>query len=185
MKIEKLIYSVTIGNNVVYEVLEPLKSSFSNFDMELELPYLTIIPKIEYESIEAARKEIDIQVYSYETYWRLSQDTEVKFSFDYAETKDEGKTVLEKVITKNLPLEKAIKSIKNKYPLPPNNFCLSPDVDSLLYRFNNYLNGKENILGMAYFCLTLIESKSGIKNNKRKTISNKLKIDDQVLGMPR
>ncbi len=48
------------------------------------------------------------------------------------------------------------------YPTPPPPaFRLSPDAESILARYQGYRDGREPILSMAYFCLTLLETKGG------------------------
>ena len=43
------------------------------------------------------------------------------------------------------------------YPLPPTNFVVSPDVETLWQRYEGYLDGQEPVATMAYFCLTVAE----------------------------
>ena len=50
---------------------------------------------------------------------------------------------------------------RTAYPEPPLDFKYSPNLDSLCYRYENYLKHKETITGMGYFCLSLLEWESG------------------------
>jgi hypothetical protein len=47
------------------------------------------------------------------------------------------------------------------YPEPPGTFRLNPDAESILLRYQGYLGGREPLLSMAYFCLTVIEANAG------------------------
>jgi hypothetical protein len=49
---------------------------------------------------------------------------------------------------------------RREYPQPPKEFVRSPDVESLLDRYSRYRAGGEPLPAMAYFCLTLLESKA-------------------------
>jgi hypothetical protein len=57
---------------------------------------------------------------------------------------------------------------RDQYPDPPSSFRLNPDVQSLLDRYYRYLDGGEPLLGMAYFCLTLVEVKTGGKTRRER-----------------
>jgi len=56
-------------------------------------------------------------------------------------------------------------------PSPPGAFKWTPDVETLWNRYQQYVNGHERLLTMAYFCLTTVERYAGLaagaKNNLR------------------
>jgi hypothetical protein len=56
---------------------------------------------------------------------------------------------------------------RGKYPDAPVGFHLTPDVESILLRFRGYKEGREPLLSMAYFCLTVVESVAGGRNRRR------------------
>lgn len=64
------------------------------------------------------------------------------------------------------------------YPVPPSNFEVNKVVNVLWERFEKYLEGKEPLLSMAYFCLTYMESIAGT----RKRIGAKYSIPLNVLN---
>jgi hypothetical protein len=45
------------------------------------------------------------------------------------------------------------------YPDPPTDFTVTPDVESLWYRYSMYVEGHDTLLAMAYFCLTLLSGR--------------------------
>lgn len=47
------------------------------------------------------------------------------------------------------------------YPEPPGAFRLNPDAESIWLRYQGYLGGREPLLSMAYFCLTVLEANAG------------------------
>lgn len=63
------------------------------------------------------------------------------------------------------------------YPSPPKLFRLSPDADTLWHRYRMYLEGRETLLSMAYFCLSLLEW----RENNREQASKKYGIQKKVL----
>ena len=50
---------------------------------------------------------------------------------------------------------------RSHYPEPPGTFRLNPDAESILLRYQGYLGGREPLLSMAYFCLTVLEANAG------------------------
>ena len=59
---------------------------------------------------------------------------------------------------------------RGKYPDPPVGFHLSPDAESILLRFRGYKGGREPLLSMAYFCLTVVESAAGGRNRRSNSV---------------
>ena len=58
--------------------------------------------------------------------------------------------------------------IRRRYPDPPVGFHLTPDAESILLRFRGYQDGREPLLSMAYFCLTVVLSAAGGLSNAAK-----------------
>jgi hypothetical protein len=68
---------------------------------------------------------------------------------------------------------------RKSYPPIPQNLLYTPDVESLANRYEGFLNGREPLLSMAYFCLSLLQFTSG----GRIMAANKYNIDKDVLDM--
>lgn len=64
------------------------------------------------------------------------------------------------------------------YPPPPQHFQYTDDVAVLWNRFEAYREGKEPILGMAYFCLSWLERMAG----DRGSVGKILNVDRAVLN---
>ena len=67
------------------------------------------------------------------------------------------------------------------YPEPPSDIALSPDIETMHQRFMGYRNGREPLAGMARFCLTVIESATGERRNKRVAAARIYGIDKRIL----
>ena len=63
------------------------------------------------------------------------------------------------------------------YPEPPGTFRLNPDAESILLRYQGYLGGREPLLSMAYFCLTVLEANAG----NRESAAMMYRVDKAVL----
>lgn len=57
---------------------------------------------------------------------------------------------------------------RSVYPSPPSNFTINPDVETLWFRYNLYLQDKDSLLSMAYFCLSFLE---GLARGRHKITS--------------
>ena len=64
-----------------------------------------------------------------------------------------------------------------KYPSPPLDLAISPDVQTMHDRYMNYLQGREPLSSMAFFCLTVLENSAG----GRKAAARKYQIAKRVL----
>lgn len=81
---------------------------------------------------------------------------------------------------------------RSVYPAPPTGFKASPNVRTLWDRYQHYREGRESLPGMAYFCLTLLETMAGRQpedaakkrkiSNARKKAAEKYHIDENVLA---
>lgn len=70
-----------------------------------------------------------------------------------------------------------------KYPLPPSKDAIDvydPDVEAMHYRFMRYQKGYEELSGMAYFCLTMLEYK--FKGKARDKAAKYFRVDRDVLN---
>jgi hypothetical protein len=52
---------------------------------------------------------------------------------------------------------------RDRYPEAPGMFRLTPDAESLWLRYERYLDGREPLQSMAYFCLTVLEANAGTR----------------------
>jgi hypothetical protein len=64
-----------------------------------------------------------------------------------------------------------------RYPDPPGNFVLSPEVETMWVRFLGYHAGREPLASMGYFCLTVVGESAG----GRRLASRQYSIAEDVL----
>jgi hypothetical protein len=64
-----------------------------------------------------------------------------------------------------------------KYPEPPQNFKVSPEVEMMFIRYKMYREGRESLLGMAYWCLTVMEYAAG----GRPEAADQYRVDYRIL----
>ncbi len=149
---------------------------------------LRIEPSAHFASIEEAKRYVDPFLESWEIDIALRFGSpELSFEYETAEVIDRdppppGPRHLGMVANAGeLSLSGAIASLhvsRTRYPAPPPNFRLNPDVDTLWKRYQGYKHGREPLPSMAYFCLTLLETISG----SREDAAAAFKISGRVLS---
>lgn len=56
---------------------------------------------------------------------------------------------------------------RGRFPAPPRQFSLSPDVKSMIHRYSEHKMGREPLLSMANFCLTVLEASAANSDTKQ------------------
>lgn len=69
-----------------------------------------------------------------------------------------------------------------EYPAPPlSEMTITPDVQSMHDRFVGYLEGKEPLPSMAYFCLEVLQGSTGKSTRRRREAARKYRIEKDLL----
>ena len=68
-----------------------------------------------------------------------------------------------------------------RYPDPPHQFAVSPDVETLWNRYEGHLQGREPLLSAANACLTWLEATHGGRRN----VARKFRISQKIRGEAR
>jgi hypothetical protein len=142
-----------------------------------------------FPAVEEARRVVEDFLRSWEIKTELdSGRDELRFQFEDSHVIDRDplppgdpkKVPLSGTIVITVKTSAKLHKIRRNYPDPPTFFKVTPDVETLWQRYNNYLDGKEPLPSMAYFCLTLIENKAGGKK-KRKLAAKLFLIEKAIL----
>ena len=144
----------------------PLEHETDAFKLRLQCDVLTVWLKDHYASEDDAKEAVDSYLEIWAVYEALESRRRRKIRFDYRGAKivdrdpsshDNG---VRRTVRTSLGLlwstTEAVET-RGDYPQPPRNFALSPDVATMWERYEGYLKGREPLLSMAYFCLTVLE----------------------------
>ena len=145
----------------------PLEHETEAFALCLDDDVLTVEMKAHFASVEAARDAVEPLLTSWEVHVALANRDEIAFEYEDAEVVDRnppepGDDVVlrpDSGVYRMSLSEPSIHITRGKYPSPPEHFEASPEVEVLLKRYQRCLNGSEQIIPLAYFCLTVVESK--------------------------
>ncbi|MFH2011589.1 MAG: hypothetical protein ABIJ37_02610 [Pseudomonadota bacterium] len=167
--IVSLRYKLETISNVTFNDSPSIKDEIDSFQVFLDNGMAIVTLKDHFESIPSARKFVDAYFRAWELGAALNFNREViKFVFEDAEVIDRDPPPPGSPIMLQ-PLDIASASFvgkvtasvsKHEYPLPPKDFRVNPDVETLWNRFNGYIQGNEPLLSMAYFILTFLEARA-------------------------
>jgi hypothetical protein len=74
-----------------------------------------------------------------------------------------------------------VRETRHSYHGPPQDFVVTPDVETLWNRWEGYLGGREPLQSTAYFCLTVIEAQAGGGKRRREKAARVLSLEPRVL----
>ena len=146
---------------------------------------LTFIPAEDFVSVQDARAAVEPFLRAWETEAAL-KDMEgvIRFRYSDAEIKQlqpdaDGNLVLQASVSSSVRLSDTLIAVVTKaaYPEPSPHFALTSDVDIATARWLGYRAGREPLLAVAYFILTVLETTFG----SRSTAAASLAVDDKVL----
>jgi hypothetical protein len=191
--VESLVYRAESAEDIIYDDPPPVEIGTDRWDGCLENGILTCRMKTHYASVSDARTEIESYLRAWEVNANLKHGKgSIKFVYQDANVIDlspqetgRGVVVCPKAAVMGAgTMTASVQIIRRTYPPAPKDFMVSPDVETLWGRYEGYLNGKEKLPAMAYFCLTVIvviygQGKKGVQ--ARQEASRTLEVDFDVL----
>lgn len=172
-----LIYRLKPSDHVSYAEPPPLVFENEIARFRLEKDQLRCEMKLHVATLEEGRALLDPILRDWEIEVELARSRgELRFSYENAEIIDRTPptpgairgAVMVALGANHLLMTGNLTShiIRRKYPDPPLGFHIMPDAESILLRFRGYKDGREPLLSMAYFCLTVVESAAGGRNRR-------------------
>jgi len=194
--VESLRYRLKTSATTTYENPPAVKFIRDEFECHLNDGVLKCRMREHFPTVEEAQRVVEDFLHSWEIKTALElRRGAMKFQFEDSHVIDRnppppGSSEFNYVSTSGgLKFTGSVTSIHSitlrEYPDPPIDFTVTPDVETLWQRYNNYLDGKEQLPSMANFCLTLVENKADGKGKKgkREFAANLFKIDKSILNM--
>ena len=178
-----LIYGIEHAASVDYEEAEPFVLEEPAFRLEVKDKKVRFELKDHYAEEAAARGSIKeyIRVWEFDACLNNGPDS-FKLRFDKAEIEDRNPTP--GVVCGRVSFRAGVPTISasvtcrvRKYPSPPSGLAINPNVQTIYDRYMNYLQGREPLSGLAFFCLTVLENLAG----GRKAAARKYQIAKGVL----
>ena len=186
--VERLHYKITSNEDVSYRDPQPMTISDGIGSFHLEDGNLVVTLSDHYPTQSMARAVVD----PYLRAWEISTDLTsnvgtVRFNFDHSDITDRnpyppGHTHVMSCSAGAMGTSVGkvnIHVVRTRYPEPPSSFNVSEDVEIAYHRWMNYKEGKETLLAVASFILTMLEKPTG----GRKHASKEYGVDFAVLKM--
>ncbi len=182
----RLRYKLVTGGSVSYNRPPPVSFGDSAFDLKLEDGILTAEMKEHHSSVGSAIERVRPAIRAWEIHAALTLERgALRFEYDSAELVDRvppppssgGPVALSAAIVGLATVSANLNVLRPQYPAPPTAFKVTPLVELLWSRYERYLDGKEPLTTMGYFCLSAVQAEA---HGKRRA-SNQYAIDEDVL----
>jgi hypothetical protein len=179
-----LTYRLSLGDQVEFRNPPPVDINTPDFTGRLEDGILTLEPKTHFSTVEDVRLLSD----SFAKAWEIAADLTYnwptfRFDFDGASIIDRNPqqassdfVVSTHTSFANAPGRFNLKVGGDRYPTPPGSYQITPEIEVIWKRYIAYLQRREPLLSMAYFCLTILAP------DNRPAAAKKHSIDIAVLN---
>jgi hypothetical protein len=164
--VKSLRYRLIPGPGLSFDNPEPVRHETEAFRIYLADGIVTLHMKLHHASERSARQQAE----SYLAAWVVVAGVRhhrigIRFDFAHADLVDRaparggidghGFVAVGRLALKG---EATHLVIDRRYPDPPNDFAVSPDVASMWHRYQRYRDNHEPLPSMAYFCLTVVRT---------------------------
>lgn len=155
-----LAYRLSLSDQVEFRNPPPVDINTPDFAGRLADGILTLEPKTHFSTVEDVRPLSDAFVRAWEIAADLTYNWPVfRFAFDGASISDASTDVVVSTHTSfaDAATRFNLKVGGDRYPTPPSSYQITPEIEAIWKRYIGYLQRREPLLTMAYFCLTLLE----------------------------
>jgi hypothetical protein len=185
--VEKLFYKVVPSEDSDYDKAPPISGETQDFKWNLDKDQLAIDMKTHCATESEARGIVEEFLRAWEISTGILQGPDgLGFIFNSSitlkqptEDDDSRNKVLDVDSSEIILLSDVVKLhvSHQRFPEPHQNFKVSPEVEMMFIRYKMYREGRESLLGMAYWCLTVMEHAAG----GRSEVADQYRVDYRVL----
>ena len=185
--VKSLYYILVPGKNADYDNATPFVKELQDFKLKIESGTVIFDLKKHYSDEKEAKEAIAEFITAWKILIGLEHNPEaLSFKFEKSEIIDRKPPPPLKSVGKiQASIPSFISVAENitvqlsygEYPSPPKNFKVTPDVETMYYRFMAFKQNRESLTSMAYMCLTVLEASA----SGRTKASEKYKIDSDIL----
>ena len=186
--VEALLYDVLLPSRMDATDVEQFTWTTPSFCLRLTGARAEVLLSEHFSDEERARGVIEPTLRAYEICAGLELGAVLRFDFVRARVVERAVTpeqpdVLTASIHDDLRLRDHVEVTVNliRYPTPASQFSATPLVETLWFRYGLYLQGRELLQSMVYFCVTAIEAAAGGQRAARA----QFKISSKVLSKMR
>jgi hypothetical protein len=181
-------YRLVPAADISFDNPPPVERTRPQFDFRLSDGLAVATMTDHFATAVEARSVVDAYLRAYEMRTTLIDGTpRFHFEFDKAQVADrrpplpgEPQSIqLAAILSASATFAASLHVGYSRYPDPPDQFTISPDVETLWHRYEGYKAGRELLTSMAYFCHTFVEK---VAFQGSTDAANKLRIARPVLA---
>lgn len=146
----------------------------ADFAMRLEDNVATFKMITHFAERRDAQQVVDASVRAWEVWNGLERGQRHRFEYvsaNVVDRLDPRVVYLEGSLDATVSLEGSMNARMLEYPPPPTDFKLTPEVESLWHRYDQWHLGREPVQGMAYFVLSWLEASYGSRAKAAQSLS--------------
>jgi hypothetical protein len=184
--VQTLRYRFGHGSHVSYKNPSTVNFITEDFEGILEDGVLLVKLVTHFDGVAEARSIVERHLRAWELHDRLQGlRDEIVFHFEDAEVIDRdppppGSPQVIEAEAATVTVSAGSLSVhvgRGSYPAPPQEFVVTPDVETMWHRYVGHREGKEPLLSMAFFCLSVLEASAG----NREAAAKQYRIHNSVL----
>ena len=182
-------YNIDHDPSIAFDKAKPLDHRETAFDVRVEDKKARFTFKEHHATAKAARAAVEEFIRAWEFEAALQRGANA-FTLRYHHADIEDRNPTPGVVTVSpMPATFLFRTGKASgvvsppsYPSPPSMpLKVSPDVQSMHDHFLRYLDGRETLTSMAYFCLTVLEASTRKSKEARRAAAEQHGIDEAIL----
>ena len=168
--VEALVYSIEHAESYDYSDSAPVNLEIEDFKVRVENGRVRFELNEHFSSVAAAKEIVDrfVEVWELDAFLRRPRE-KFRLTYDRAELIDRspvpGKIQLQaNPITIHFEVSQPTITVGTNYPDPPKEIDLDPNDDIVVImtrRLKQYMEDRQDLLSVAYFCLTILEDSAG------------------------
>jgi hypothetical protein len=188
--VASLRYRFVAGGTVSFDCPPPVERETEAFRMRLGEGVATFEMIEHHASEDTAMECVETYLHRWEIEAALRPGAgRVSFEFEGADVVDRdapppgsGQVIYAKAaIAAASALTATLRVTRRQYPDPPDKFVVSADVETMWWHYEQFREGRERLVDMANFCLTVLEESAGGRNRARDRAAEKYSIEIDVL----
>ena len=172
--------------SVLFDKAQPLTLNLGSFEVEIKDGGLVATPQEHYSDEESAKAAFEPFLHAWEsTAFLRPSKYRIRFKFDHADVIDRNPTpgqvtLYARGIVSTATMGTPVITLHvSKYPEPDPNFVASLLTDELIFRLQQYKDGRQTLPHVGYYILERLEQE--IAGGKRKQLAKILNVDFDVL----
>jgi hypothetical protein len=178
-------YRFCYADDVTYDNPPAMDAEADSFNLLLQEDLLTVTLKEHFPSVASAKEAVEPILRAWELDVGLRHGpSEISFDYQDADVIDRdppqpGNGVVAALV--GVSASASVGTLKvhitrRNYPQPPGAFVVTPDVETMWRRYAGHQRGREPLLSMANFCLTVVEGRG-----TRGDAANKFAVSNAIL----